>query len=424
MSLQSRLISAAKKVKHAAADRHAAPVPLSPVRRIERVALKERICAMTFDDGPCLLPPSDSSGESLTLSLLETLEAHNARGTFDVVGDTSENYPDEAGKEGTAAWGGIRYDHYPDIRQDHLGGAAHTPELIHRMLAGGHAVTNHTYRHVLYGKKNVVYGKRAHLENIDAVISDLRRLHDLLLEKHGYTMTLSRPPHYVDRIPDGFSSYDAYAVLGYQYMAASFDGAGWLPLDSYRAEVEAMVRPMEELLTGDPDALCGQIIFHKDGFNMARRSPVADGLEEQLQLLDRYGYRVVTVPELLERSAFADVLPDDPCAVAARALDAAGLVPCYRDNTLRPDAPMTAAELYETIYGRTALLQAVAEHRPESKPYAAALAYAQREGLPAADVPLDGTLLDEVLRRSGTTAGLTGPLCRRDALLALAKAFG
>ena len=29
---------------------------LSPVRRIERVAARERICAMTFDDGPCAFP--------------------------------------------------------------------------------------------------------------------------------------------------------------------------------------------------------------------------------------------------------------------------------------------------------------------------------------------------------------------------------
>ncbi len=430
MSLQSKLIAAAKRAKHAAADRHAAPAPLSPVRRIERVALGERVCAMTFDDGPCQLPPSHGSGErSLTLTLLEILEAHNARGTFDVIGDTADNYPDEAGKEGTAAWGGVRYDHYPDIRQDQLGGALHGPALIDRMLSAEHAVTNHTYRHILYGKKNVIYGKRAHLDTIDEVIADLRRLHDLLRERHGYTMTLSRPPHYVDQIPDGFSSYDAYAVLGYQYMAASFDGAGWLPLDGgYEAEVAAMTGPMEALLAEDPDALCGQIIFQKDGFNMARRTPVADGLEQQLRILDRYGYRVVTVPALLELSPFADVLPDDPCAAAGRALDAAGLVPAFRDNTLRPDAPMTAAELYQTLYGRAAVLRAVEAHRPEAKPYAAAAALAVRDGLPAADAnaPVTAELLQAVLRARGKESPIlpVGPLKRRDILPALAAALG
>ena len=37
------------------------------------------------------------------------------------MGDTSENYPDEAGAAGSPAWGGIRYDHYPDIHRDDRG---------------------------------------------------------------------------------------------------------------------------------------------------------------------------------------------------------------------------------------------------------------------------------------------------------------
>ncbi len=62
------------------------PVFLSPVRRVERVATTERICAMTFDDGPCALPavPDHFRGKALTLVLAETLERYGARGTFDV----------------------------------------------------------------------------------------------------------------------------------------------------------------------------------------------------------------------------------------------------------------------------------------------------------------------------------------------------
>ena len=106
-------------------------------------------------------------------------------------------------------------------------------------------------------------------------MADLRRLHALMESQWGYHIRLARPPHYVDGIRGGFTSYDAYALLGYQYMAASFDGAGWLPLETYDAEVEATWRPMEKLLLEDPDFFRGQIIFQKDGFNMARRSPIA-----------------------------------------------------------------------------------------------------------------------------------------------------
>ena len=63
---------------------------------------------------------------------------------------------------------------------------------------------------------------------------------------------------------DGFTSYDAYAELGYQYLGASFDGAGWLPLGSYEAEVEAMLAPMGEWwkqLYGESEGKDGVGIF-------------------------------------------------------------------------------------------------------------------------------------------------------------------
>ncbi|MFR4757901.1 MAG: polysaccharide deacetylase family protein [Evtepia gabavorous] len=245
---------------------------VSYTRRIERVKTRERVVAMTFDDGPMDLPssPDKFDGKALTDILLDTLGEYGAQGTFDVVGDTSENYPDTAGKSGQADWGGVRYDHYPDINQDERGGAVHNQRLLRRMLDEGHQVTNHGYRHVLFGKKPFVYGKRDHFHGLDQVVSDLTRLHTLLKETYGYEMTMARPPHYVDKIEGGFTSYDAYDQMGYLYLAAAFDGAGWLPLhhgsaqESLRAEVEAMVDPMRKVLEADPDGLAGQIIFQKE----------------------------------------------------------------------------------------------------------------------------------------------------------------
>lgn len=200
-------------------------------RRIERVQTTRRICAMTFDDGPMGLPasPDRFDGRALTDVLLDTLAQYGARGSFDVIGDTSANYPDEAGKLGSAAWGGVHFDHYPDIHCDEQGGAEHNDRLIRRMLAEGHQITNHGYRHILFGKKPFVYGAREYLPGFDAAVEDLGRLHALMQTRYGYTMTLARPPHYVDKMTGGFTSYDVYDRMGYQYMAASFDGAGWLP---------------------------------------------------------------------------------------------------------------------------------------------------------------------------------------------------
>lgn len=321
-------------------------------RRIERVCTDKRICAMTFDDGPMLAPasPDRFSGRAMTDVLLDTLARYGAKGTFDVIGSTAENYPDRAGKINTPLWGGVAYDHYPDINCDEYAGADAAGVIIERIIREGHQLTNHGYRHLLFGKKPLVYGGREHLETFEEVVEDISRLHRLVEDKYGYTMKMSRPPHYVDSIERGITAYDAYNALGYQYLAASFDGCGWLPSKAsdeetaLAEEVEAMVAPLRRALEADPDALCGQIIFQKDGYNMGKRTPVAYGLEKQLELLYSYGYSVVTVDELMKESPFADIGRSDPDFDKFAALAESRAI-AYTDNTLRPDGIITKGEL-------------------------------------------------------------------------------
>lgn len=401
------------------------PVFLSPVRRIERVAAEERICAMTFDDGPCRLPasPDHFRGKPLTLVLAETLERYGARGTFSVVGTTSGGYPDKPGRIGSPAWNGIAYDHFPDFDRDGQGGAANCPELISRLLAGGHEIANHSYSHILFGWTPVVYGMRKHLPDLEAVTADLRRLHQAMEDGWGYPMRLGRPPRCADLIKGGFTSYDAYALMGYQYMAASFDGAGRLPLDSYGAEVEASWRSMEALLLEDPDAFSGQIIALKDGYNRARRTPVADGLERQLRLLSDHGYRVVTVSGLLERAPFRDTPPGSEAGRAARRLLGLGWCAVYQDNTLRPDAVLTRGELAMMAYGMETVRRRIALVRSgrapfrdmgPRDPYAAAAAQAVETGAMSAVGgrfrPGDAVTPVEVAQFCATRLGRTPPL--------------
>jgi peptidoglycan/xylan/chitin deacetylase (PgdA/CDA1 family) len=321
-------------------------------RRIERIKTDKRLCAMTFDDGPMDMPasPDRFSGRAMTDVLLDTLAQHGAHGTFDVVGYTGENYPDEAGKVGSAAWGGISYDHYPDFRCDEHGGAEHCDRLVRRMLDEGHQITNHGYRHIIFGKKPFVYGRREYLGALDAAVEDLQRLDGLMRERYGYNIVMARPPHYVDKMDNGFTSYDVYDLMGYQYMAASFDGAGWLPSanpdpgEALKAEAEAMIEPMRRALEKDPDFFRGQIIFQKDGCNMAKRTPIAYALDEQLALLDQYGYKVVTVSELMEESPFADLGRDDPLFEKLQAIQKKRAV-AFSDNMLRLSDRMTFGEL-------------------------------------------------------------------------------
>lgn len=359
-------------------------------RRIERVKTNERVCAMTFDDGPMDLPaaPDLFGGRAMTDVLLDVLDEFNAKGTFDVIGTTAENYPDVKGAVGTPAWGGVAYDHYPAFGQDERGGAAHCPRLVERMIREGHQITNHGYRHVLFGKKSFVYGKRRTLGSLETVLDDLTALDQYLRGQYGYSMRMSRPPHYVDRIDGVFTSYDAYEKMGYLYLAASFDGAGWLPAKGeapFEAEVDEMVLPMRKKLEENPDFFCGQIIFQKDGYNMALRTPVAVGLRKQLELLTNAGYRVVTVQELLSRSPFADVGADDPDFEAFRALAQTHAV-AYSDNTLRPDRSMTCGEFAMLAAPREAAVDGridrlLAGSRGFRSRYSGAMAWCKEQGL-------------------------------------------
>lgn len=374
---------------------------LSYTRRLERVKTDRRVCAMTFDDGPMNMPaaPDRFKGRALTDVILDTMAEFGAKGTFDVIGDTSENYPDQAGKVGSAAWGGIKFDHYPDLGCDGRGGAAHNDRLIRRILDEGHQITNHGYRHIIFGRKPFVYGAREYLGSVDRAVDDLRRLDVLMEEKYGYKLTMARPPHYVDKMQDGFTSYDAYDKMGYQYMAASFDGAGWLPSTladpeaALEAEVNAMVEPMRRELEKDPDFFCGQIIFQKDGYNMAKRTPVAFGLRRQLELLKEYGYQVVTVDGLVRESPFADLGRDDPLFEKLCRLQRSRAV-AYSDNLLRLDAPMTWGELAmllcpkeEAMARRWARIRRTGKHE---NAYCGALEWCVEQGLIAKSAKPEG----------------------------------
>lgn len=210
--------------------------------------------------------------------------------------------------------------------------------------------------------------------------------------RYGYTMTLARPPHYVDKMTGGFTSYDVYDRMGYQYMAASFDGAGWLPSTgpdpeaALQAEIRAMVEPMRKALEKDPDFFCGQIIFQKDGYNMAKRTPVAFALGQQLALLQEYGYQVVPVGELLAESPFADVGREEPLFDRLTALAEQRAI-VFSDNRLRLDDPMTVGELAMLLTPKAdAIARRVAQlHRTgRAGAYDGAMAWCRENGLVSA----------------------------------------
>ena len=326
---------------------------LSPVRRIEKVApIKSgRYVAMTFDDGPMNLPPNPinddyQNNHSLTALLMEILGRYNAKGTFNVIGTTEYNYPDKIGKLHSPTWGGQKHDHYPKYNEDKHAGAKNQKELIRSLIETGHELSNHGHNHVLFGPNKIVYGSRSHFQSINEVYRDLSNLHTYLEQEFNYTLRLSRPPHYIDKMPDGYNSYDAYAMMQYQYLAASFDGGGWLPTTGdYGADIDKMVKPLENALRESADALNGQIIFQKDGYNMSIMTPVGHALPKHLELLVNEGYQIITVSDLLKMSPFEDIDTGADYLSKLVKLDQAGYVIGYQNNTFQPEKPLTKGEM-------------------------------------------------------------------------------
>ena len=403
----SLIVKAGKAGKQFLKSAHVLPeeVPhISYTRRIERVRTPERICAMTFDDGPMNLPaaPDQFHGRALTDLILDALAEFDAKGTFDVIGDTAMNYPDKPGREGSAAWGGIRFDHYPDIYQDTSGGVVHNDRLVKRMLDEGHQITNHGYRHVLFGKKPFVYGRRVHYGSIHSAVGDLRRLDVWMKEHYQYDITMGRPPHYVDGLSGGFTSYDVYDRMGYQYLAASFDGGGWLPSgkrgqEALEAEILAMTNPVRDALLQDPDFFCGQIIFQKDGYNMSRRTPVAWGLPLQLEILHQYGYRVVTVAQLMEECPFLDVGRENPLfEKMARLAKRRGVA--YSDNRVRLENHMNMGELAMLLAPKDEAIELrwarMRRDKRRVHPYYGAMAWCKRERILPRDANPDALVTE------------------------------
>lgn len=344
-------------------NKRRAGIYLSPVRRIERVypLLNERVCAMTFDDGPSALPPnplpsnripqvnSKSNKDTalgLTEVLMNTLEKYDAVGTFDCVGSTRENYPDKRGKRHTAKWGGTAHDHYPDFEKDQFAGVLNQPELGEAILQRGHEMANHGGRHVIFGPMRLIYDSRVSLATLESVLEDLTLFHNFVYSQYKHTPTLSRPPHYIDGIRGGLNAYDVYAMMGYQYMAASFDGGGWKPSKGiYSEDVEAMVLPIKKVLESDENALNGHIIFQKDGCNMSLQTPIADALDPQLQILEEKGYKVIGVNELVKRSPFEDYGEGHIHFEEAKDLINAGFIVAYKNNSFQPQRVLTFGEL-------------------------------------------------------------------------------
>jgi peptidoglycan-N-acetylglucosamine deacetylase len=108
---------------------------------IRYVKTTEKVCALTFDDGPC---------PQVTPAILESLKEYDAKATFFIVGRNAEKHP----------------------------------EIVREIDAAGHAIGNHTYSHArlaFCGRNKML----REVSKLEAVIKNIM----------GYNTSLLRPPY-------------------------------------------------------------------------------------------------------------------------------------------------------------------------------------------------------------------------------------
>ena len=197
-----------------------------------------RAIAVTFDDGP--------SGS--TQDVLQILDAHQARGTFFVVGRWAERLP----------------------------------HVVRAIAERGHELGNHTWTHF----------DASEVPDEELWRDELRRTSETIAAAAGCPPVLFRPPY--GHEPERFSVVAAECGLGTTAMW-SVDPEDWESNDD-DASIEATV-----VSSAEP----GAIVLHHDGdvrADLNRGSPQAGTLRALPRILERLandGYRFVTVSELL-----------------------------------------------------------------------------------------------------------------------------
>ena len=101
------------------------------------IQTKEKVVALTFDDGP---------HPEYTEQILNLLEQYGAKGTFFLVGEQAEK----------------------------------NPQIVYRMYEEGHEIANHTYTHPF-------------TKSVPKVLEEIRKTDDILFSITGYSPKLFRP---------------------------------------------------------------------------------------------------------------------------------------------------------------------------------------------------------------------------------------
>lgn len=196
-----------------------------------RAESADKVVALTFDDGP----DADS-----TPRVLDLLKRYDVRATFFVVGEQ----------------------------------ARQNPELIHRMVAEGHTVANHSYYHL---PQSTLWSSQRYTE-------ELFRCNDVVARLTGLRMRLYRPPFGVTNPP----------------IARAVKNLGLIPVGWSVRSLDTMTKDTDRVVDRVMRGLRGgDVILLHD-----RLENSEELLEKLLTALRTQHYTTATVDELFKIEAY------------------------------------------------------------------------------------------------------------------------
>ena len=201
------------------------PVPLPMLTNIASAPRDGRAVYLTFDDGPDPI---------VTNQILDILARYNAKATFFVLGDSVDRYP----------------------------------EVVQRIVNGGHTVGNHTYFHEALPR-----------ETDEVVVQTLAATNNAIARATGRSPACMRPP---------YGSLDERTLQlvraqGYGVSMWEVDSNDWRHTDAYTIAAEVL----RSTNLGD------RVLFHDGPTN---RTPTAAALESVLAVLTRRGVTFAALP--------------------------------------------------------------------------------------------------------------------------------
>ena len=217
---------------------------------IEQLGAAKGKIALSFDDGP---------DPTWTPKILDVLRDKKVSGTFFVIGDSANRYPN----------------------------------IVKREYAEGHEIGNHTFTHPPF-------------ETISrAEIKWQLNLTERLLESTlGVKSILFRPPYGIDHQPEYAEEVAQLPIaqeMGYLIIGQRIDPNDWKQVDGKQVPAQQIVENV--LRQADKGNI---VLFHDGGGD---RSQTVAALPQVIDALRAKGYQLVPVPELLGKTRAEVMLP-------------------------------------------------------------------------------------------------------------------